>query len=256
MLVKREDLKRLIDEGFIMVRVLSLLISMLITPSLCYARSGDWLDKGLKAFPDWTPYVCFFIAMAFYFYINNGKDHYDGVFSFITYLLGAVFIGLLGGGLLCILLVVLRILLAFSLVIGVIALCFAGYCILMWIPILPFALRDAANETNDARKKSFYSIASKVVAVAIVAFIINSCSHRSTPQKEERSLFITTQPGIKFTYYVNDKTYYYSLNENEKLVFLSYSKATKSYYVKLVSNGRKGWISKYASIKEIGTVYE
>ena len=94
------------------------------------------------------------------------------------------------------------------------------------------------------------------MAVAIIAFIINSCSHGSTPKKAERSLFVTTKPGVKFTYYVDDKTYYYSLNENEKFVFLSYSKPTKSYYVKLVSNGRKGWISKYASIKEIGTVYE
>ena len=94
------------------------------------------------------------------------------------------------------------------------------------------------------------------MAVAIIAFIINSCSHGSTPKKEERSLYITTKPGVKFTYYVDDKTYYYSLNENEKLVFLSYSRSTSSYYVKLVSNGRKGWISKYASIKEIGTVYE
>ncbi len=239
-----------------MIKIAGLLLPMLIAPSLCYARRGDWLDKGLQAFPDWVPYACFFVAMALYFYINSDKDNYDGVFSFITYLPGALFAGIFGGAILCFLLVVLRIILAFSLIVGVLALCFAGYCLLMWIPVLPFALKDAANETNDSRKKSFYSIASKVVAVAIIAFIINSCSHGSTPKKEERSLYITTKPGVKFTYYVDDKTYYYSLNENEKLVFLSYSRSTNSYYVKLVSNGRKGWISKYAPIKEIGTVYE
>ena len=239
-----------------MIKIAGLLIPMLITPSLCYARRGDWLDTGLKAFPDWVPYACFFVAAAFYFYINSDKDYYDGVFSFIAYLFGAILAGFFGGAIICLVLVIFWYLLAFSFVIGVIALCLAGCALLMWIPILPFALRDAANETNDSRKKSFYSIASKVVAVAIIAFIINSCSHGSTPKKEERSLYITTKPGVKFTYYVDDKTYYYSLNENEKLVFLSYSRSTSSYYVKLVSNGRKGWISKYASIKEIGTVYE
>ena len=107
-----------------MDKILSMLIPLLLTPSLCYARKGGWLEPGFNALPDWVKYACFIVAIGYFFYTTYGEDDHEGFFGLLAYLFSGLLCGMFGGALILLVIIILWYIAAFSIALAGIALFF------------------------------------------------------------------------------------------------------------------------------------
>ena len=246
-----------------MDKILSLLIPLLLTPSLCFARKGDWLEPGFNALPDWVKYACFIVAIGYFFYTTYGEDDHEGFFGLLAYLFAGLLCGMFGGALILLVIIILWYIAVFSIALAGIALFVILGIIFSWFPLWPALFKIAEKDAYNQKTKGHYNFASKVSAVLVVAIALyafsGTCGHDSSTKGKEKDLYIVTKPGLRLTYEKNGKIYEHELNKGDKFVFMYYlGKPVKRTYIRLVPSGTKGYLNlpTYYGAEKIGTVYE